>query len=194
MLGSRRSLFFGHALPEFVVGTALVLLFAVTWHILPAVSFRVSFEALVLPVATLLIVSVGYCARMVRVGVIEVLNSEYVHMARLKGMPEHLVVRRHVLPNALVPSFHVFALTIAWMTGGLVVVENLFGYPGVGQAIVGAVESRDIPLVEALRDRGYGLHSGKPRRGYIDDRGQPADPRSRVTATAVPSALRGTLG
>lgn len=140
----------GFALPEFVVGVVLILVFAVSVHLLPAVSLNASPSALVLPCLTLVVISVGYCARMVRAGVIEVLDSEYVHMARIKGMPESLVIRRHVLPNALVPSLHVFALAIAWMTGGLVIVENLFSYPGVGQALVGAVQSRDILTVEAL--------------------------------------------
>lgn len=140
----------GFALPEFVVGVVLILAFAVWWQVLPAVSLSVSSKSLVLPCATLVIISVGYCARMVRAGVIDVMASEYVHMARLKGMPERLVIRRHVLPNALVPSFHVFALAIAWMLGGIVIVENLFAYPGMGQAIVGAVDSRDIEVVEAF--------------------------------------------
>lgn len=140
----------GIALPEFVVGVVLALLFAVTWPILPAVSFNVTPASMVLPCATLIVLSLAYTARMVRAGVTEALSSEYVAMARLKGMPERLVVRRHVLPNALGPSFHAFALTIAWLAGGIVIVEYLFAYPGVGQALVDAVTSRDAPTVEAL--------------------------------------------
>jgi peptide/nickel transport system permease protein len=138
------------ALPEFVVGIVLVLLFAVRWPILPAVSFDVSFTSLVLPVATLLLLSLAYTARMVRAGVAEVLSSDYVAMARLKGMPEATVIRNHVLPNAIGPSVHAFALTAAWLAGGVVIVEYLFAYPGIGQALVNAVSSRDAPTVEAL--------------------------------------------
>lgn len=138
------------ALPEFVVGIVLVLAFAIAWPVLPAVAFRVTPEALVLPVATLLLLSLAYTARMVRAGVIEVLSSEYVAMARLKGMPERSVIRHHVLPNAIGPSLHAFALTAAWLAGGVVIVEYLFAYPGIGSLLIDAVTSRDVPMVEAV--------------------------------------------
>jgi peptide/nickel transport system permease protein len=137
-------------LPEFVVGIVFILLFAFLWHLLPAVSLEVSVESLILPTASLLVVSFAYTARMVRAGVIGVLQSEYVDMARLKGMPERLVIRRHVLPNSLVPSVQAFALTAAWMPGGIVIIESLFGYPGIGQGLVQAVSSRDTATVESL--------------------------------------------
>jgi peptide/nickel transport system permease protein len=138
------------ALPEFVVGIVLVLTFAIAWPVLPAVAFQVTPEALILPVATLLMLSLAYTARMVRAGVIEVLSSEYVAMARLKGMPERSVIRHHVLPNAIGPSLHAFALTAAWLAGGVVIVEYLFAYPGIGRLLVDAVTSRDVPMVEAV--------------------------------------------
>jgi peptide/nickel transport system permease protein len=138
------------ALPEFVVGIVLVLAFAIAWPVLPAVAFQVTPEALVLPVATLLMLSIAYTARMVRAGVIEVLSSEYVAMARLKGMPERSVIRHHVLPNAIGPSLHAFALTAAWLAGGVVIVEYLFAYPGIGRLLIDAVTSRDVPMVEAV--------------------------------------------
>ncbi len=137
-------------LPEFVVGIVFIVLFAFLWHLLPAVSLDVSARSLILPTASLLVVSFAYTARMVRAGVIGVLQSEYVDMARLKGMPERLVIRRHVLPNSLVPSVQAFALTAAWMPGGIVIIESLFGYPGIGQGLVQAVSSRDTATVEAL--------------------------------------------
>jgi peptide/nickel transport system permease protein len=137
-------------LPEFVVGIVFILLFAFLWHLLPAVSLEVTARSLILPTASLLVVSFAYTARMVRAGVIGVLQSEYVDMARLKGMPERLVIRRHVLPNSLVPSVQAFALTAAWMPGGIVIIESLFGYPGIGQGLVQAVASRDTVTVEAL--------------------------------------------
>jgi peptide/nickel transport system permease protein len=138
------------ALPEFVVGIVLVLAFAIAWPVLPAVTFQVSAQGLVLPVATLLMLSLAYTARMVRAGVIEVLSSEYVAMARLKGMPERSVIRHHVLPNAIGPSLHAFALTAAWLAGGVVIVEYLFAYPGIGRLLIDAVTSRDVPMVEAV--------------------------------------------
>jgi peptide/nickel transport system permease protein len=137
-------------LPEFVVGIVFILVFAFFWHLLPAVSLTVSVESLILPTASLLVVSFAYTARMVRAGVIGVLQSEFVEMARLKGMPEQLVVRRHVLPNSLVPSVQAFALTAAWLPGGIVIIESLFGYPGIGQGLVQAVSSRDTATVETL--------------------------------------------
>jgi peptide/nickel transport system permease protein len=138
------------AMPEFTIGIVLVLVFAIAWPILPAVSFNVSPTSLVLPVATLLLLSLAYTARMVRAGTLEVLGSDYVALARLKGLPEASVIRHHVLPNALGPSVQAFALTAAWLAGGVVIVEYLFDYPGIGQGLVGAVASRDVPTVEAL--------------------------------------------
>ncbi len=138
------------ALPEFVVGIAFILVFAFVWRLLPAVSFELSVRTLILPVATLLVVSFAYTARMVRAGVVGVLEQEFVDMARLKGLPERLVIRRHVLPNALVPSVQAFALTAAWMPGGIIIIESLFGFPGMGLGLVQAVSARDTPTVEAL--------------------------------------------
>jgi peptide/nickel transport system permease protein len=138
------------ALPEFVVGIAFILVFAFLWRLLPAVSFELSVRTLILPVATLLVVSFAYTARMVRAGVVGVLEEEFVDMARLKGLPERLVIRRHVLPNALVPSVQAFALTAAWMPGGIIIIESLFGFPGMGVGLVQAVSARDTPTVEAL--------------------------------------------
>ena len=138
------------ALPEFVVGIAFIVLFAFIWRLLPAVSFQLSVRTMILPVATLLVVSFAYTARMVRAGVIGVLEQEFVDMARLKGLPERLVIRRHVLPNSLVPSVQAFALTAAWMPGGIIIIETLFGFPGMGVGLVQAVSARDTPTVEAL--------------------------------------------
>ncbi len=145
------------ALPEFVTGTAFVLLFAIVWPLLPAVSFVSAGEslgtratALVLPVLTLGAASIAHTARMIRGSMIEALESEYVQMARLKGMPERRVIFHHALRNALVPTVQVIALTIAWLAGGIVVVEVVFDYPGIGQALANAVSSRDIPTVQAI--------------------------------------------
>jgi len=137
------------ALPQFVLAFILVLLFAIAWPVLPAVSFHASPAALVLPVATLVGVSVAYTSRMIRAGVVQILNSDYVRVARLKGLPERSVIRRHVIPNAIAPSLQAFALMVGWLAGGLVIVEAVFAYPGIGQGMVAAVSTRDLPVVQA---------------------------------------------
>jgi peptide/nickel transport system permease protein len=138
------------SLPSFVVGIALILIFAFTWKLLPAVSLNLSLRAMLLPIATLVLGWVPFTARMVRAGIIDVLDSDYVQMARLKGMPEKRVVRRHVLPNALVPAIAAFALTAASMPAGIIIVEYLFSFQGVGNALVQSVENRDTATVEAI--------------------------------------------
>ena len=145
------------ALPEFVTGTILILVFALGLGVLPAVSFLQAGqsplqdpEILVLPVATLLAASLAQTLRMVRAGMVEALRSDYVEMARLNGFRERDVVLRHALRNALAPTVQVFALNIQWLVGGIVVTEYVFGYPGLGQALVNAVAARDIPLVQSI--------------------------------------------
>lgn len=138
------------SLPSFVVGIALIIVFSFTWKLLPAVSFNVSPRSLVLPVATLVLGWVPLTARMVRAGVVAVLESDYVQMARLKGIPEGKVVRRHVLPNALVPAIQAFALTAASMPAGIVIVEYLYSFQGIGNMLVQSVENRDTLTVEAI--------------------------------------------
>ena len=146
-----------NSLPEFVTGTLLALVFGITWAILPPVSLFDPTDYgwqhpkdLVLPLATLVAAALAPTARMVRGSVIEVLDRQYVQMARLKGLSNREVLRRHVLPNALVPTVQVIALSIGWMMGGIVVVEFVFQYPGMGQALVSAVSERDVPTVQAL--------------------------------------------
>jgi peptide/nickel transport system permease protein len=85
-----------------------------------------------------------------RASMIEVLESDYVEMARLKGMSERKVVWRHAVPNAIAPAIQVIALNLAYLAGGIVVVEFVFGYPGIGSALVDAVSNRDFPVVQAL--------------------------------------------
>ena len=138
------------SLPSFVVGIALILVFSFAWSILPAVSLRPTPEALVLPVATLVLGWMPFSARMVRAGVAKVLDSDFVQMARLKGLPENRVVRAHVLPNALVPAIQAFALTAASMPAGIVIVEYLFAYQGIGEFLILGVQGRDTATVEAI--------------------------------------------
>jgi peptide/nickel transport system permease protein len=146
------------ALPEFVTGIILVLLFATAvFNWLPAVS-RIDpqiplydqLELFILPAITLCLAVIPYISRMLRASTIEVLESEYVMMARLKGLSGSIVLWRHALPNAIVPTLQVIALNLAWLAGGIVTVEYLFGFPGIGQALVDAVANRDIPTVQAL--------------------------------------------
>jgi len=146
------------ALPEFVIGIILILLFATqVFNWLPAVS-RVDpslpiyqqLELFVLPAATLTLAVAPYITRILRASTIEVLESEYVMMARLKGLPERLVLNRHALPNALAPALQVTALNLAWLAGGVVVVEYLFAFPGIGSLLVDSVANRDMPMVQAI--------------------------------------------
>lgn len=146
------------ALPEFVVAIALIILLStVVWHLLPAVSLLAPGtyawsqpELLVLPVATLVIVIVPYVARMSRAAMVEALESDYVEMARLKGLPEWRVVLVHALPNAVAPTIQVIGLNFLYLAGGVVVVEYVFNFPGIGQGLVNAVNARDIPEVQLI--------------------------------------------
>lgn len=146
------------SLPEFVLGVVLILLFATSvLHLFPAVSpisrevpLWQQLDMIFLPAFTLVLAVAPYITRILRASMIEVLESEYVAMARLKGMRERRVLSRHALPNGLVPTIQGTALQLAWLAGGIVVVEYLFGFPGIGQALVEAVENRDIPVIQAL--------------------------------------------
>jgi peptide/nickel transport system permease protein len=146
------------ALPEFVVAVVLVILFATTvFNFLPAISPVPPGSrpwddpsVLVLPALTLVIAVAPYVARIMRASMIEVLESDYVEMARLKGLPERTVLIRHALPNALGPVFQVIALNLAYLAGGIVVVEYVFNYSGIGSALQDAVVNHDLPVVQAL--------------------------------------------
>jgi peptide/nickel transport system permease protein len=144
------------ALPEFATGTILSLVFAVKLGILPPVSLVPPHSSplshihlLILPVATLTLAGLAYLVRMVRAGVIEAMDSEYVQMARLNGLTERRVIWFHGVRNALATTIQVLAQTIQWLIGGVVITETLFAYPGFGRTIVFAVTQRDIPVVQA---------------------------------------------
>jgi peptide/nickel transport system permease protein len=146
------------ALPEFVVALILVILFATTVsHVLPAISTVPpgsrpwnNWLALVLPTLTLVIAVTPYVARIMRASMIEVLESDYVEMARLKGLPERTVLIRHALPNALGPVFQVIALNLAYLAGGIIVIEFVFNYTGIGSATAEAVVNHDLPVIQTL--------------------------------------------
>lgn len=144
--------------PQFVVGIALIFVFASgVFDLLPAVSVIPPedspwqhLDAMVLPVMTLVIAETPYIARIARASMIEELESDYAETARLTGLPERRVVWRHAIPNALPPTVQAVALSLAYVTGAAVVIEYLFGYPGMGSALVEAVTRRDVPLVQMV--------------------------------------------
>jgi peptide/nickel transport system permease protein len=107
-------------------------------------------KELILPVATLVIAVAPYVARIMRASMVEVLESDYVEMARLKGLPERTVLVRHALPNAIGPVFQVIAINLAYLAGGIVLVEFVFNYSGIGSALQDAVVNHDLPVVQAL--------------------------------------------
>ena len=127
------------------------------WHLFDAVS-NVRGDTrpwndlggMVLPAATLVLVVVPYVARSTRASVIEVLESDYVEMARLKGLSPRAVLWRHALPNALGPTFQVIALNLAYLFGGVVIVERLFNYPGIGSALIEAIPAHNVPVVQFI--------------------------------------------
>jgi peptide/nickel transport system permease protein len=142
--------------PEFLVGYLLVMLLAVGLPLFPSLAsitpgmgLAERLYAVALPALTLTLVVVAHTARMTRAAVVDVLSSPYVEAARLKGLPERRVVARHALPNALGPVAAIVALNLAYLVAGVVVVEVVFVYPGLGQYMVDAVARRDVPVVQA---------------------------------------------
>ncbi|MER5177238.1 ABC transporter permease [Streptomyces sp. NPDC002896] len=147
----------GMSVPEFVVATVLVLCFSVALPVFPAVvlygpeaSVGQLLPAVWLPAAALAVVMAAYIVRMSRTSVIDVMASEYVTTARLKGLSTWRVVTRHALPSALLPTLHVIALNVAWLAGGVAVVENVFNYPGIGKLMLSSVQNRDLPVIQAI--------------------------------------------
>jgi peptide/nickel transport system permease protein len=150
------SLAFG-AMPEFLTGTLLVVVFFSWLDVLPPIvsiapgeSPLAHPDALVLPVATLLAVSLAYTIRMVRAGTVEALQQDYVAMARLNGVRERRVIWRYALRNALAPSIQAIAQTITYLAGGIIITEAVFNYPGVGRALIQAVDARDTATVAGI--------------------------------------------
>ena len=144
------------SIPDFLLGTLLLVTFCVAIPILPAVSLvdesssaMQYLRAMTLPAITLAIAMAIAAVRMLRDNLIEVLDSDYVRMAELKGLPPRAVLLRHALPNALVPTFNVTAINLGYLIGGVVIVEKVFSYPGFGRLLVDSLQYRDIPLIEA---------------------------------------------
>ena len=143
-------------LPEFVTAVLLIAVFSrwLGWlhpssPIAPGTGFFSALPSLILPAMTVSLTSLAYVLRMTRAGTIEVLQTDYVRTARLKGLSVLAVAFRHVLRNSLLPTITVVAAGVGWLMGGLIVTESVFGYPGLGRLILFAVQRRDIPLIEA---------------------------------------------
>ena len=143
------------SMPDFLLGTILLFTFVVLVPVLPAISLVDHsssaldyLRAMTLPALTLAMVMAVYAVRMLRDNLIEILDSEYIRMAELKGLSARRVLLRHALPNALVPTLNVTALNLAYLVGGVVVVERVFSYPGFGSLLVDSLQLRDLPVIE----------------------------------------------
>jgi peptide/nickel transport system permease protein len=140
------------SIPEFVTATFLTGLFVYTWHLLPGTSSMTSgfdWKELILPVMVLVIYDFGYVTRMTRASMAEVMTSQYIRTAVLKGLPYKRVIMRHALRNALIAPFTVIVLQLNWLLSGLVVVEVFFAYKGFGSFLVDAALFGDIYVIEA---------------------------------------------
>lgn len=144
-------------LPEFVTGLVLINVFALgfgwfeaTSLIRPGYSLGDWVRVLGLPAITASLVLIGYIARLTRAGTMEELSKTYVRTAILKGLPRRTVILRHVLRNALLPTITVIAISIGWLIGGIVVIETIYNYPGVGSELVRAVEQKNLPVLQAI--------------------------------------------
>ncbi len=142
--------------PEFVSGIVLIVIFGIELKWLPVTAeappgsdFLTQLRYLILPAIPLVFILFGYIARMARAGTIEALESDYVRTATLKGLKRSVIIRRHVLRNSLLPTITVIATQTGYLIGGLVVVETLFNYPGIGRLIFTAATDKDFPMLEA---------------------------------------------
>lgn len=149
-------MYFFISVPEFFWAIVVILLFAGYLGWFPATGyaslsegFWIWLQHIVLPVATLVSGLVAHIARLTRSSMIETLQSQYVTAARAKGLPESIVIRRHALRNALVPTITVLAIDVGMLMGGIVVVETVFSYPGLGRMLIFAIEQKDIPVIQA---------------------------------------------
>jgi peptide/nickel transport system permease protein len=148
--------YLGVSLPEFVTATLLLIVIADRFQLLPATGYVApsenlveSIRHLILPVLTVSLILVAHVSRMVRSETIDVLNSDYIRAARLKGLPPRVVLLRHVLRNALLPTITIVALDVGYLLGGIIVVEEIFAIPGIGRQIIVAITTRDLPSIQA---------------------------------------------
>jgi peptide/nickel transport system permease protein len=146
---------FAMSLPEFVIGTVMILIFAAQFSLLPAASLMDAranlidnFHFLILPAATLTLGMLAHTSRMMRASLIEVLDTNYIRTATLKGLPGKVILFKHAMRNALLPTITVIAINLGYLLGAVVVVEAVFAYPGMGRLIVVAVQNRDVPVLQ----------------------------------------------
>lgn len=149
--------YIGISIPEFATGTLLIIVFAGSvFQIFPAggympfsEGFWKALQYYILPVTTLIIILIAHIMRQTRSEMIEVMHTNYIRGARLKGLPEKMVIFKHAIKNALLPTVTVIAADIGFLIGSIVVVEEVFAYPGLGRLIIYAINYRDIPLLQA---------------------------------------------
>lgn len=146
----------GVSLPEFVTATLFVLLFADWLQLLPATGYvpltenpTRALQHLALPVITVSVILVAHVSRMVRSELVDVLHTDYVRAARLKGLSKRQVLFKHALRNALLPTITIVALDVGYLLGGVIVVEEIFALPGIGRQLIVAIQSRDLPSIQA---------------------------------------------
>jgi peptide/nickel transport system permease protein len=146
----------GVSFPEFVTATFVILVLADWMQLLPATGYVPVTEDplrgikhLVLPVLTVSVILVAHVSRMVRSELVDVLHTDYIRAARLKGLDERTVLFRHALRNALLPTITIVALDVGYLLGGIIVVEEIFALPGVGRQLIVAIQSRDLPAIQA---------------------------------------------
>ena len=144
------------SLPEFVTGVMMILIFATWLKWLPSSSIMMPGESLlgnpqvlIMPILTVTGALYAYIVRMARANVIEVMGSNYVRTAILKGLPMRTVVIKHVMPNALLPTITVIANNVGWLFGGLIIIENLFSYPGMGSLLIESIDARDTTMLQS---------------------------------------------
>jgi peptide/nickel transport system permease protein len=147
----------GMTFPDYVTATLMIYFFAIRLELLPAivtaptnVPISELIPNMVLPVATLTFIMVAHILRLVRTSMIDVMISDYVQMARLKGVPAMRIIFQHALPNAMLPTINIVALTIAWLLGGVLIIETVYNFPGIGTLMINAITDRDLFLVQGI--------------------------------------------
>jgi peptide/nickel transport system permease protein len=148
--------YIGISFPEFVTATLVLLLFAGVWQILPATgyvplseNFISGVQHLILPSITVALILVAHVSRMVRSEMVDVLHTDYIRAAWLKGLSRRRILWRHALRNGLLPTITIVALDVGYLLGGIVVVEEIFAIPGIGRELIVAVQARDLPTIQA---------------------------------------------
>ncbi|RJE84089.1 ABC transporter permease [Paracoccus onubensis] len=148
--------YIGVSLPEFVTATLAVMLVADMWGLLPPAGyiplsqdFWGGLERLILPVVVVSVMMIAHVSRMVRSELVDVMHTDYIRAARLKGLHPRRVLFRHGLRNALLPTITIVALDVGYLLGGVIVVEEIFSIPGIGRSLMSAIQNRDLPVIQA---------------------------------------------